>query len=407
MRNSTTFFICANRIGRTTDLCGLTTERDFGSSVLNHRNVVYLEKSVVGRIRFPRANFADYLWIMAKFTRYLGWKEFLFQVILISTVFVFYVSDRTHRELGVFVTEYDIPFYLNYVIAALFVSYYALPKLLYHKKYLAFSLVVAVVLAVVIFLEEAVLEQIYFPTTRGAHFPGVFFNLVGALPTIGILTGFKFAWDAIVQRRRLEELETAVVESELQFLKSQINPHFLFNNLNNLYAHALEKSSKTPEIILELSGVLRYMLYECREEFVPLRKEVEQLENFINLSELQIEGRGEIVFDASLPTKAFEVAPLILTVFVENAIKHSASSMNDEIFIRVHLSCDEDGVMEFTCSNTYSEVSNTEELSKGIGLENVQKRLNLLYSKAHELNIHSDGSAYHVKLKLWLKELAS
>ena len=94
-----------------------------------------------------------------------------------------------------------------------------------------------------------------------------------------LLVGFKFAWDAQNKQTELEQLRNVVTESQLQFLKSQINPHFLFNSLNNLYSYALENSPKTPEIILELSSLLRYMLYECQEEQVPLSKEVKYLED--------------------------------------------------------------------------------------------------------------------------------
>jgi Putative regulator of cell autolysis len=122
------------------------------------------------------------------------------------------------------------------------------------------------------------------------------------------------------------KLENSVKESELQFLKYQINPHFLFNNMNNLYAHAIENSSKTPEIILEFSAVLRYMLYECKARFVALEKEIEQLKNYINLNTLQIEGSGKVDYTINGMESGFQIAPLILMVFIENAFKHSASS---------------------------------------------------------------------------------
>lgn len=109
-----------------------------------------------------------------------------------------------------------------------------------------------------------------------------------------------------------------VAESRMQFLKSQINPHFLFNNLNNLYAYALENSPKTPKIILELSALLRYMLYDCQADYVPLAKEIKCLNDFINLQELQIENRGTIEFNISGKAENQLVAPLILIVFIEN-----------------------------------------------------------------------------------------
>lgn len=330
--------------------------------------------------------------------------EFIFQVLLLAMTFVFYAADRYKGQVMLQVDEPKVMFFLNYAVAAYLINYWLLPKFLYRKKYLHFTLWVLVLIGGVIFIEEGVIEKVYFPDTRGTRFPGVAFNLITAMPTITILAGFKFAWDALTKQNQLEQLQSAVKESELQFLKSQINPHFLFNNLNNLYAYALEKSPKTPDIILELSGLLRYMLYECRAEFVPLQKEVEQLENFVNLSRLQMEDRGEVNFSAKLNAEGFQIAPLILSVFVENAFKHSLSSVSDDIKIEISLELDESGKMHFTCSNTFSEESNTEDLSKGIGLQNVKKRLDILYPGAYNLHINGGQDLYAVALSIDLQK---
>lgn len=330
--------------------------------------------------------------------------EVTFQVILHLVVFVFFGFQRNKGQVEAHIDAPQIMFFLNYVAAALVINYIFLPKFLYKKKVFNFIFAILLMIAVVIFIEEGVIEKIFFPDTRGSRFPGVFNNLLAAMPTITILVGFKFAWDAVKQRRKLEELQLMVKESELQYLKTQINPHFLFNNLNNLYAYALEQSPKTPEIILELSGVLRYMLYECQEETVPLKKEIEQLENFVNLSKLQIENRGNVHFTQSIIGSNYRIAPLILSVFVENAIKHSVSSLNKGISIIIYVSVNSEGVFQFSCSNFYSSSSNIDDLSKGIGLENVRKRLELIYPSKHELQIDTKGEIYSVNLTLELEK---
>lgn len=124
-----------------------------------------------------------------------------------------------------------------------------------------------------------------------------------------MIVAFKLAWDASVKQREVNELKDLIKESELQFLKSQINPHFLFNNLNNLYSYALDNSPKTPSIILELSSVLRYMLYDCKENFVPLAKEIKHLKNFTALNELQIEDRGSVRFETENLGGNYTIAP--------------------------------------------------------------------------------------------------
>ncbi|MEO0331173.1 MAG: histidine kinase, partial [Bacteroidota bacterium] len=193
-----------------------------------------------------------------------------------------------------------------------------------------------------------------------------------------------------------------IQESELQFLKSQINPHFLFNNLNNLYSYAIDYSPQTPEIILKLSSVLRYMLYECKEKLVPLVKEVKQLENFTQLSQLQIEERGVVNFTAQTNQSDYQIAPLILIVFIENAFKHSQSGQSENIRIDISIQLSEEGALEFWCRNNFSVDTNTENLASGIGLANVKKRLQLLYPNAHQLRIKETENQYEVSLSMQL-----
>jgi len=178
----------------------------------------------------------------------------------------------------------------------------------------------------------------------------------------------------------------------------------LFNNLNNLYSYSIENSPKTPSIILELSSVLRYMLYDCKEDYVCLVKEIQHLKNFTALNELQVEHRGEIQFKHSndIPTH-FNIAPLILNVFIENAFKHSTNSQSDNIKININIIIDEKGFVKFICKNNFLPLNNDKYLSKGIGLENVKKRLNLLYPNDHTLSINETHNSYEVILLMNLK----
>jgi hypothetical protein len=324
--------------------------------------------------------------------------ELIFQLVFHLLVFIFYSFDKDSPRIQ----QYQVVYFLTYAFAGILINYILLPRFYYKKKYLQFFLYAGLIVAGLIVLEELVLEQIYFPDTRAKSFPGVFLTLLGILPVLIILTGFKFAWDALVKQREVDELRETVQESELQFLKSQINPHFLFNNLHNLYSYAIESSPKTPEIILELSGVLRYMLYECKEDYVPLQKEMNQLENFIKLNELQIEERGEVIFSTINIRSEYQIAPLILIVFIENAFKHSTASQTDKIKIEVKVEMTDEGLLTFTCRNTYLKQSNTNDLAHGIGLENVKKRLNLLYPGKHELKIEQKDDEYFVQLTMQL-----
>jgi LytS/YehU family sensor histidine kinase len=328
-------------------------------------------------------------------------KELLFQIVLHVLVLLFFSFNR---NTGSIILHRAI-FLLFYSIATLGITYYLMPKYLYKKKYWQFFLGAALLVVVVITIEELVLEPIIFPgTRRGDTFPGVYISLLGILPVMFILSGCKFGWDALQKQAQIDELETTIQESELQFLRSQINPHFLFNNLNNLYSYALQESPKTPEIILEMSGVLRYMLYESKEQFVPLKKELEQLGNFIRLYKLQIEDRGVVHFDVEKIDGDFKIAPLILIVFIENAFKHSQSGQSSDIKIDISVKL-KNTTLEFICENNYESGFSLDSVAKGIGLKNVKKRLELLYPKKHILQIEEADNSYKVYLKLELEKV--
>lgn len=326
-------------------------------------------------------------------------KEFFFHITLASLVFILYSYGRHDRVIKL----QEFIFFSNHAIGAYFIGFYLLPKYYYTQKYLHYTLYSLIVIGMVVFIEEGIMERIYFPDTKGRRMVAKIYDLFEVLPTILILLGAKFAWDAILERKKTEQLKQLAQESELQFLKTQINPHFLFNNLNNLYALAIEESPKTPNFILELSTMLRYMLYECKAKYVLLSRELEQLENFINLNKMQIEGRGTVTFTNNVTNNTtYKIAPLIFMVFIENAFKHSASSLTENINIKITIDVDDDGMLKFSCVNNYLPQSNTENLSKGIGLKNATKRLAMLYPNMHSLSVAAKNKEYNVSLNLKL-----
>jgi len=327
-------------------------------------------------------------------------KELLFQVVLHLLVLLFFSFDK---NTGGIIVNRAI-FLLWYSVATVSVTYFLMPRFLYKKKYWQFFLGFVLVVLIAIGVEELIMEPLMYPgTKRASSFPGIYISLLGVLPTMFILSGFKFGWDALRKQDQIDELENVIQESELQFLRSQINPHFLFNNLNNLYSYALQNSPKTPEIILEMSGVLRYMLYESKEQFVSLKKELEQLGNFIRLYRLQIEDRGMVRFNVEKISEEFKIAPLILIVFIENAFKHSQSGQSSNIEIDISVAM-KDNQLEFHCRNNYEAVSSLDTVASGIGLKNVQKRLELLYPKKHHLEIEERPRSYQVYLRLELEK---
>ncbi|GGH02028.1 hypothetical protein GCM10007415_42680 [Parapedobacter pyrenivorans] len=325
-------------------------------------------------------------------------------VLLLLVFFSFELDEEQHQSLHTLFKPSKLAFFANYLAAAMVINYVLLPVFYYHKRWILFIVALSAVLTAVILVDEFILEQIFFPDTRGTHFPGLMFTLVETLPIIIIIVAFKLAWDSNRRQRELERLAGLMKESEIQFLKSQINPHFLFNNLNSLYAYAIDNSPKTPSIILELSAVLRYMLYDCQSDFVALPREIQQLENYVALNRLQIENRGEIQFTKDIANLDFSIPPLILIVFVENAFKHSTGSQAANIAVEIRVQVSTDGKLTFLCKNNYSLDYQSASLEKGIGLENVRKRLDLQYPGAHELDIQDNGSIFITRLTMQLKK---
>lgn len=299
----------------------------------------------------------------------------------------------------------DFVFALNYFLVIILINYRLLPQFFYRKRYGSFLLLSFLALVGAILIEEFVLEQLFFPgTRRSENFQGFLPNLLEIGPTIVFFVGFKLAWDNLQKQSALERVEKEKVESQLQFLKSQLHPHFLFNNLNNLYSYAQEGSPKTPEIILHLSAIMRYMLYESRENLVPLEKELKYLEDFIRLQELQMEGRGKVEYAVAGDIRAKRIAPMILIAFVENCYKHSLSSQAEDIWIRIKAEIKGEELW-FECANTFAETVNSSDnyLNKGIGLENVRKRLELQYPGKHRLETDVKDNVYLVRLRLELQ----
>ncbi len=197
-------------------------------------------------------------------------------------------------------------------------------------------------------------------------------------------------------------IEKEKLDTEMKFLKSQINPHFLFNALNNIYTLTVIKSDKAPDNLLRLSEMLRYMLYDSNDGKVPLQKEIEYLENYINLASLK-DSRGlniDVDLDKSLP--GLKVAPLLFIPFVENAFKHSKIEDLKNGFINISLKTSNKQI-EFIIENSIPNAAFTKDKIGGIGLPNTKQRLDLLYPNKHLLSISDNEKVYSVYLKLDLK----
>ena len=202
------------------------------------------------------------------------------------------------------------------------------------------------------------------------------------------------------QKKQLGEIQVEKLNTEVNYLKAQINPHFLFNTLNNLYALSLEKSDKAPETILMLSKMMDYMLYETAESKVSLQKDIENLENYIGLERIRQGNQAKIRFEVIGPPEGLKIVPLILLPIIENAFKHGINQLIRGAYVNSWIVI-KDQTLEFTVENNFKE-GNTLR-NHGIGLSNLKKRLDLFYAEAHELLIHQENGLYRVFLKLNLR----
>jgi hypothetical protein len=206
--------------------------------------------------------------------------------------------------------------------------------------------------------------------------------------------------DWIRHQRVKQELETKTMQQELNFLRTQINPHFLFNTLNNLYALTLKKSDAAPEMVIKLSELMRYMLYECNEKSVPLSKEIAFLRNYLDLERLRLGANADIYLEIKGEVTNQEIAPLLFTSFLENAFKHGLNSSIAGGYVHLNLDVNQ--------YQLHLEIENSKPdylpISKvgGIGLSNTKRRLELLYPKRHQLILEDTNQKFVVHLTLEL-----
>ncbi len=205
--------------------------------------------------------------------------------------------------------------------------------------------------------------------------------------------------------REKQELVTETMQSELRFLKSQINPHFLFNTLNSLYALTLKKSDLAPDIVLKLSEMMRYMLYECNEKWVPLSKEVNYIANYLELERIRQGNRVDMSYEVQGFVSDQKVAPLMFIPFIENCFKHGLGSQISKGFVNIRLDVRGNEIdLHIENSKAESMPKQLHPRSGGIGLVNVRRRLELLYPNRYKLVVEDTPTTYTVKLYLKLEE---
>lgn len=282
--------------------------------------------------------------------------------------------------------------------------YWLIPRLLLNQKFLKYAIYL---IGAAVLLAPIKTFALYFVTSSDPEWQAnllltMDYTFIAMFLVGGASTVVKIILDWSFQARERKKLETQTMQSELRFLKSQINPHFLFNTLNSLYAHTLKKSDEAPEIVLKLSEMMRYMLYECNEKQVPLEKEVKYIKNYLDLERIRQGNTAEVTFDVAGDIRHQKVTPLLFIPFLENSFKHGVNHQLKEGFVRVYLDVAPDEITFFIENSKPPQTQIRKTQFGGIGLTNVERRLNLLYPDRHELSIENTPHSYSVTLQLGL-----
>lgn len=215
---------------------------------------------------------------------------------------------------------------------------------------------------------------------------------------VGLSVAIKMTIKWYEVRQRLQELEKANAEAELTQLKSQLNPHFLFNSLNNIYALIAFDQDKAQLSLHSLCDMLRYQLYEANRETIPLSKEIEFVRSYCDLMQLRLAKHVTLDIDLAQDTKGVSIAPLMFVSIVENAFKHGISQ-NDPSFIAIKVSVDQ-GVVNCLIRNSYYPKTDSDRSGSGIGLENLNRRLELLYPESHTFRAEKIGNEFVTQLTI-------
>lgn len=331
-------------------------------------------------------------------------KRYLFQVLfwLVVWCLVWISVDLEVRFIRANGLSIVLQVFLLFVVI-----YYAVPKFLLKKKYIYFLLSIVSLILLATYIGTVLGPD---PIRRASSVPigqrppimaSRSFRqlLMMAIPCLSAILVETFAY---AQQKEKGEIlsRMELVKSELRFLKMQINPHFLFNALNNIYALSVTNSEKTQEGISTLSLMLRYVLYDCEQPKVPLRKELAYITNFIELFKLKSSETFNITFIEEVEDAERMVPPMLFVPFIENAFKHSGIEKRGTSFVNIYLKSKEN-IIEFSVENSLASEAQVKDEQGGIGLQNVKKRLDILYPQTHQLDItRADTFKVYLKMKL-------
>ncbi len=293
------------------------------------------------------------------------------------------------------------------IAAAYFTVYYLLPKFLFKKKYLLFAVLFIISASAAIIAQRALMYYISYPVfypewvdKMGSFWKiNPFYSLLNIYTVVGLFASIKLLKYWYKNQQLRAELENKNKTSELALLRTQLNPHFLFNTLNNIDSLILTNPNKASDAIIKLSDIMRFMLYDTKTDQVSLEKEINYLESYIALQQIRLKDPSFVQFTKQGSCIGKTIAPMLFIPFVENAFKHGQKNVKSP-GIEINLNCQPDSIKFDVVNHVDNSTEINKDSTQGIGLANTIRRLELLYPHRHEFNIRKDNGLYIASLKI-------
>jgi two-component system LytT family sensor kinase len=324
----------------------------------------------------------------------------LFWMLLFGLWFLLRHEDYRSDNLAFKITSIKV---IDLVIMVYVTNYLLIPYLLYKKKYFLFGTILIVMILTSSITKMYIIGQVAndpnFFNFRGNLKSRIYDNIIPHFFLVIAGAAFKLMFDQISLQKKMAEMAKEKAEAELNFLKSQINPHFLFNSLNSVYFLIDKNNADARRALHKFSDMLRYQLYEANGEKIPIEKEIGYLQDYVHLQQLRKDENYKVQFNCTPDVKGFSIEPLLLIPFVENAFKHISHKTAGDNFVKLDLTRS-NGYFQFEVENSTENGIKTTEQHGGIGMNNVKRRLELLYPDAHQLAVDDKDNTFKINLKL-------
>lgn len=319
---------------------------------------------------------------------------------LFNTIYIGFIIDNFVYSF------FDFSVKLPFLLAICYFNiYFLLPRYFIPRKYFHYGVFLFfLLLSLTVALQIILNAMVYVDYCPRQYVPDALFSPANtlekmfSLSTIVVFTtGLKLSKDWFTNQQTIAQVETQNLKTELNYLKMQIRPHFYFNTLNNLYALTLKKSDMAPEVVLKLSAMMSYILYESEGDKISLKKEIEHIQNYIGLEQLRFKERLEYSISIEGEIDQIVIPPLLLLPFVENSLKHGTQNDSPLIQILLQIKVTESS-LKLVTENPKAKIEGSKK--NGVGLKNVIRRLDLLFGKKYTLLLHEIGDVFKAELEI-------